>query len=140
MQAPLRSISSAPGAIQGTAPYLRAAYMKDFGDKNVQVGGFYMAANLLPGLDNSTGMTDHYQDFGVDGSFQLFAAQHLDGQRCLLYVLLASFGSDDDFAQFCAGGQRHRPVELRNQRRCNHAYATGRVATCIHVSYPRTND
>jgi len=65
-----------PGAIQGTAPYARVAYMKDFGDRNFEVGAFYMSANLLPGLDNTTGMTDHYQDVGLDGSFQLFAAQH----------------------------------------------------------------
>jgi hypothetical protein len=65
-----------PGGIQGTAPYARVAYMKDFGDRNVEVGAFYMSANLLPGLDNTTGMTDHYQDVGLDGSYQLFAAKH----------------------------------------------------------------
>jgi hypothetical protein len=67
---------TAPGAIVGTAPYARVAYVKDFGDRNIQVGGFYMSANLLPGLDNTTGMTDHYQDVGLDASFQLFAAKH----------------------------------------------------------------
>ena len=65
-----------PGAIQGTAPYLRAAYLKDFGDRNLQVGAFYMSANLLPGRDTSTGMTDRYRDLGLDASFQLFAAKH----------------------------------------------------------------
>ena len=65
-----------PGAIQGTAPYARLAYLKDFGDRNFQVGAFLMQANLLPGLDNSTGMTDHYRDVGLDASYQLFAANH----------------------------------------------------------------
>jgi len=65
-----------PGGIQGTAPYARVAYLKDFGDRNFEIGGFYMSANLLPGLDNSTGLTDRYQDLGLDASFQAFASQH----------------------------------------------------------------
>ena len=65
-----------PGAIQGTAPYARLAYNKDFGDRNVEVGGFWMSANLFPGLDRTTGMADHYADFGLDGSYQLFAPKH----------------------------------------------------------------
>jgi hypothetical protein len=65
-----------PGAIQGTAPYVRLAYDKNFGDRNIEVGGFWMSANLFPGLDRTTGFTDHYADWGLDGSFQLFAAKH----------------------------------------------------------------
>jgi hypothetical protein len=65
-----------PGSIQGTAPYVRLAYNKDFGDRNLEVGGFWMSANLFPGLDRTTGMTDHYDDWGLDASYQLFAAKH----------------------------------------------------------------
>src|ERR1700722_3610978 len=65
-----------PGAIEGTAPYVRLAYDKNFGDQNLEVGGFWMSANLFPGLDRTTGMTDHYADWGADASFQLFAAKH----------------------------------------------------------------
>ena len=65
-----------PGAIQGTAPYVRLAYNKDFGDRNVEVGGFWMSANLFPGLDRTTGMADHYADWGLDASYQLFAPKH----------------------------------------------------------------
>lgn len=65
-----------PGAIDGLAPYVRLAYLKDFGNQNLEVGGFWMSANIFPGLDRTTGMTDHYNDLGVDGSYQLFAAKH----------------------------------------------------------------
>jgi hypothetical protein len=73
-----------PGAIEGTAPYVRLAYDKNFGDRNLEVGGFWMRANLFPGLDRTTGMADHYADWGLDASYQLFAAKHdvftLDGR------------------------------------------------------------
>jgi hypothetical protein len=65
-----------PGSIDGTAPYVRLAYNKDFGDRNLEVGGFWMHANLFPGLDRTTGMTDRYEDWGLDASYQLFAAKH----------------------------------------------------------------
>lgn len=65
-----------PGSIEGTAPYVRLAYNKDFGNQNLEVGGFWMSANLFPGLDRTTGMTDHYDDLGLDASYQLFAARH----------------------------------------------------------------
>jgi hypothetical protein len=63
-----------PGDIRGVAPYGRAAYQKNFGDWNFEVGVFGMAANLYPVRDTSTGATDHYRDLGLDGSFQYFAA------------------------------------------------------------------
>ena len=65
-----------PGAIVGLAPYARVAYLKDFGDRNFEIGAFWMNANIAPGLDRTTGMTDRYNDVGLDGSFQLFAPQH----------------------------------------------------------------
>jgi hypothetical protein len=67
---------TAPGAIEGTAPYVRFAYDKNFGDRNVEAGAFWMNANLFPGLDRTTGMADHYADWGLDASFQLFAPKH----------------------------------------------------------------
>jgi hypothetical protein len=59
-----------PGNISGTAPYLRVAYQKNWGDKNLEVGGFGMWTNLNPGRDVSTGFTDHYGDMGLDATFQ----------------------------------------------------------------------
>jgi hypothetical protein len=67
---------TAPGAIDGVAPYLRLAYDKNWGDQNVEVGGFWMHANILPGLDRTTGLTDRYDDWGLDASYQRFAAKH----------------------------------------------------------------
>jgi len=65
----------APGNISGVAPYVRVAYQKNLGDRNFEVGAFGMAADLYPGRDASTGLTDHYADLGVDGSYQLSAAR-----------------------------------------------------------------
>ena len=62
-----------PGSIRGVAPYGRIAYTKNFGTQNFEVGGFALAANLNPGADTSTGLSDHYLDLGLDGSYQYFA-------------------------------------------------------------------
>ena len=62
-----------PGNIDGVAPYARVAYQKNYGEQNFEVGAFAMRANLFPGHDESTGLTDHYSDLGFDASYQLFA-------------------------------------------------------------------
>ncbi len=63
-----------PGQIDGVAPYARLAYQKDFGDSNVEVGAFLLHANLFPGRDRTTGLSDHYSDLGLDASYQRFGA------------------------------------------------------------------
>jgi hypothetical protein len=61
--------SADAGVIDGAAPYLRAAYQKDYGDENFEVGAFAMLANVHPaGVGGSA--TDDYSDVGVDGSYQ----------------------------------------------------------------------
>ena len=64
---------TAPGSIQGTAPYARIAWQKTLGANNLEIGGFFLDADLNPGLDRTTGATDHYQDLGLDASYQVFA-------------------------------------------------------------------
>lgn len=61
-----------PGSIRGTAPYARVAYNKNFGTSNFEVGAFGIAADIYPGLDATTGVSDGYVDTGVDASYQLF--------------------------------------------------------------------
>jgi hypothetical protein len=63
-----------PGSISGIAPYARVAWQKNYGDRNFEIGAFYLGANILPGLDQTTPYSDHYTDLGLDGSFQLYAA------------------------------------------------------------------
>jgi hypothetical protein len=63
-----------PGKIDGVAPYARLAYQKNFGDRNFEVGAFYLQADLFPGRDETTGLTDGYTDLGLDASYQVFAA------------------------------------------------------------------
>jgi hypothetical protein len=63
---------TSPGNIDGVAPYGRVAFDKNWGQHNLEVGAFAMRANIFPGHDESTGLTDHYSDVGVDASFQRF--------------------------------------------------------------------
>jgi hypothetical protein len=67
---------TSPGQIDGIAPYVRVAYDKNWGDQNLQVGGSWFSANIFPGNDHTTGLTDRYEDFGLDASWQWFAARH----------------------------------------------------------------
>jgi hypothetical protein len=62
---------TAPGAIDGAAPYGRFAFQHDAGPGVLEVGAFALAASIHPGLDYTTGMTDHYTDAGLDGSYQV---------------------------------------------------------------------
>ena len=61
-----------PGGIRGTAPYARLAWDKNLGTSNFEVGAFGLWADLYPGRDQSTGVTDSYSDTGLDASYQLF--------------------------------------------------------------------
>ncbi|MGA2953096.1 MAG: hypothetical protein ABSD80_12785 [Caulobacteraceae bacterium] len=62
-----------PGNINGVAPYLRIAYDKSWGQRNLEVGAFAMKADIYPGHDESAYTTDKYTDVGLDASFQKFA-------------------------------------------------------------------
>jgi len=63
-----------PGKIDGAAPYARVAYVKNLGDRNIEVGAFALDAKLFPGRDETTGRSDRYTDVGFDASYQYFAA------------------------------------------------------------------
>jgi hypothetical protein len=65
---------SNPGKIRGQAPYARLAYQKVDGGRNFEVGAFWLNTNLFPGRDETTGLTDGYDDLGFDASYQYFAA------------------------------------------------------------------
>jgi hypothetical protein len=60
---------TSPGSIKGAAPYGRMAFQHSLGDGTVEMGVFGMQASIYPGLDHTTGFTDRYTDFGVDGSY-----------------------------------------------------------------------
>ena len=68
----LRALGSdfGAGSIAGVAPYLRAAWHKDTGDQNFEIGAFAFLPQLYPGGDNSTGTSDRFSDIGIDGSYQ----------------------------------------------------------------------
>ena len=56
--------------IDGLAPYWRVAYMKDLDGQSYSVGVFGMMANLEP--DRMNGLTDGYEDVGVDATYQYY--------------------------------------------------------------------
>jgi len=59
---------TAPGSIDGVAPYARAAYQKTVRGVTLEAGVFGLQSSLFPGLIRTTGFTDHYTDLGADGS------------------------------------------------------------------------
>jgi hypothetical protein len=59
-----------PGDIDGLAPYGRVAYQTIVANGTLQVGAFGMQTDIHPGRDLLTGLTDRYQDLGLDGSYQ----------------------------------------------------------------------
>jgi hypothetical protein len=67
---------TSPGNIEGLAPYGRLAYQWNLGDRNVVLGAFVFDGRIYPGHDESTGLTDRYDDVGMDVSYQFFAANH----------------------------------------------------------------
>jgi hypothetical protein len=61
------------GAIQGAAPYLRAAYQWDWDDQVAHVGGLFMQAGVNPATgehqtDGSFGR-NNYADYALDASY-----------------------------------------------------------------------
>jgi hypothetical protein len=58
-----------PGDIDGLAPYGRVAFQHDAGPGMLEIGLSGMKADIHPGLDRDTGLTDRYTNLGVDGSW-----------------------------------------------------------------------
>jgi hypothetical protein len=55
--------------VKGGAPYLRAAYQKDYRDQNIELGVFGLFTSLYPGGDTSAS-ADRFNDLGIDASWQ----------------------------------------------------------------------
>ena len=65
---------TSPGSIANLAPYVRAAFQHDIGPGQFEAGVFGMKTDINPGLDRTTGLTDHYTDLGLDGSYIIAVA------------------------------------------------------------------
>ena len=59
------------GDINGVAPYGRLVWQHGLGKGTVHLGAFALKAAINPARDRSTGLTDHYADVGLDGSYLL---------------------------------------------------------------------
>jgi hypothetical protein len=103
---------TAPGNIDGVAPYGRLAYQWNLGDKNAEVGAFMLDARVFPGHDQTTGLTNHYSDVGFDTSYQYFAPNHdvvtFDGRYTYEIQRLNA-----STALGLAGGPQHKLQDLR---------------------------
>jgi hypothetical protein len=67
----MRAMGADGGAVlHNTAPYVRIGYEKDYDEQNVQFGFTGFFPELYPGGDRTAGMSDKFQDLGVDGSYQ----------------------------------------------------------------------
>lgn len=58
-----------PGSLHGVAPYGRIAYQTDLAGGTFEVGANLLKAAIYPGRDRSSGFTDRYTDWGIDGSW-----------------------------------------------------------------------
>jgi hypothetical protein len=62
-------VSGEANSIVGAAPYLRAAYQKNYDEQNFEIGVFGFLPNLQ-GTAVNTGRTNDYRDLGIDASYQ----------------------------------------------------------------------
>src|ERR1043166_2874502 len=94
--------------IHGLAPYLRAAWQKDYGEQNFEVGAFALFADLFPGRDRSTGKTDNFSDLGLDASYQFTG----NGEN--IYTLNARYIHESQSlgATQALGGALNRDLDL----------------------------
>jgi len=98
--------------LNGVAPYFRAAYQKDYGDQNFEIGAFAMFPDVYPGSDKSTGTTDRYQDIGMDASYQYM------GDNSDIYQVNARYTHEhqDLRASFRLGNAASRGNDLNDFR------------------------
>lgn len=108
MQAVGTDPSDAGGIMDGNAPYFRLAYNEDYGDQNWEVGLFGLFPSLYPDGDRSTGTSDHYEDIGIDASYQFMG----DGSD--IYQVNARYTHEhqDLAASYLLGNAMHRDNSL----------------------------
>ncbi len=58
-----------PGSLHGIAPYGRVAYQSDLAGGTFEAGANILKAAINPGRERSSGFTDAYTDWGIDGSW-----------------------------------------------------------------------
>lgn len=61
---------TSPGDLHGIAPYGRIAYQTSLAGGTAHIGAFALQAQINPGRDHTTGLTDHFTDLGLDASWQ----------------------------------------------------------------------
>ena len=106
---------NAASSIVGSAPYLRAAYQKNFDSQNFEVGVF----GFFPSLQGSaikTAKTDDYQDIGIDGSYQFTG----DGSN--IYQVNAAYTNEHQSLNASSALRRSNPSDTLGDFRVDGSY------------------
>jgi len=108
-------VSSQSDSIVGAAPYLRAAYQKDYDTQNFEIGVFGFFPNLQ-GTPVSTGKTNDYRDLGFDASYQF------TGDGANIYQVNAIFTNEDQSLNASSLLQESNPNDTLNDFRVDASY------------------
>ena len=104
--------SDAGGVLDGSAPYFRVAYNKDYGDQNWEIGVFGLFPSIYPDNDRTTGTSDSYSDFGVDASYQFMG----DGKHIYTVNARYTHESRDLAASYLLGNVTYKNSSLNDFR------------------------
>jgi hypothetical protein len=108
-------VSGDASSIVGAAPYLRAAYQKNYGDQNFEIGVFGFFPNLQ-GTQISTGMTNDYRDLGIDASYQF------TGDGSDIYQINAIYTNENQSFDASSFVHRSNPNDSFNDFRIDASY------------------
>lgn len=73
----LNSGHSLTTAVAGTAPHVRVAWEKDWGENSAEIGMHALRADVFPDSQTLSGATDRYTDLVLDGQYQHIGMDHL---------------------------------------------------------------
>jgi len=119
--------SKTANVVDGYAPYWRVAVQREIdGKHSLSLGAFGLDANVFPG-NNTSGGTDRFRDYGLDGQYQYIADEHifsLQGRytkeqqtRSESFATMAASNLNNDLASLKLGGNYYfkRQYGIRTQ-------------------------
>lgn len=74
---PLNSGDALTTAVAGTAPHMRVAWEKDWGENSAEIGMHALRADIFPDPTKLSGPADRFTDLALDGQYQRIGMQHL---------------------------------------------------------------
>lgn len=74
---PLNSGDPLTTAVAGTAPHIRVAWEKDWGENSAEIGMHALRADIFPDPQSTSGPTDRFTDLVLDGQYQRIGIEQL---------------------------------------------------------------